>query len=79
MIANRLTLHFKKTLTLNTSPFFRIQTVPELALTLDNVKVTNSSVVKYREVLLDNNLSFKPQIEHLESKILRSVGVIMPS
>ena len=77
MIANRLTLHPKKTLVSNVSSFlFRIRTAPELVLTLDNVKIKNPSVVKYREVLLDNNLPFKPQIAHIESKISQSVGVI---
>ena len=56
--------------------FFRIRIAPELAVTLDNVKLRNPSVVKNLEVLLDNNLSFKPQIAHLESKISRSVCVI---
>ena len=76
MIANRLTLHPNKTYALNVSPFFRNRTTPELALSLDNVKIKNPSVSKYLGILLDNNLSFKPQIAHLESKMSRSVGVI---
>ena len=54
----------------------RILTAPELALTLGNLNIKNPSVVNYLGVLLDNNLSFKPQIAHLESKISRCVGVI---
>ena len=76
MIANRLTLHPNKTYALNVSPFFRNRTTPELALSLDNVKIKNPSVTKYLGILLDNNLSFKPQIARLESKMSRSVGVI---
>ena len=77
MIASRLTLHPNKTLALNVPPFFRIRTAPELALTLDNVKTKNPSVVKYLAVFIDYNLLFKPQIAHLESKISQSVGVIV--
>ena len=76
MIANRLTLHSNKTYALHVSPFFRNQTTPEPALSLDNVKIKNPSVAKYLGILLDNNLSFKPQIAHLESKMSQSVGVI---
>ena len=79
MIANRLTLHSNKTLTSNVSSFFRIRTAPKLSLTRDNVKIKNPLVVKYLGVLLDNNLSFKPQIAHFESKLSQSVGVITVS
>ena len=47
IIANRLTLHPNKTYALNVSPFFRNRTTPELALSLDNVKIKNPSVTKY--------------------------------
>ena len=76
MIANRLILHPNKTLALYVSPFCGIRSAPELALTLDIVKIKNPSVVKYLGVFINNNLLFKPQIEHLESKISRSVDVI---
>ena len=56
--------------------FFRIWTAVQLALTLDNVKIKNASYMKYLGDLLDNNLWFKPQIAHCESKTLRFVGVI---
>ena len=57
--------------------FFRIWTAAKLALTVDNVKIRNASVMKYLRDLLKNNLWFKPQIVHRrEPKISQSVGEI---
>ena len=68
IIANRLTVHPNKTLVLNVSPFFCIQTAPELALTLDNVKIKNPSAVKYLGVLLDNNLFLNQKLRIFNPK-----------
>ena len=43
MIPNRLTLHPNKNLAFNVTPFFRIRSAFELALTLDNVKIKKST------------------------------------
>ena len=55
--------------------FFRKPCPFDLSLLLNNVNIETHKVTKYLGTLIDDNLSFKPYIYYLESKLSRSVGV----
>ena len=76
MASNGLTLHPNKTFALNISSFSRKPCPFDLSLTLNNVKIETPKVTKYLGILIDDKLTFKSHIHHLESKLSRSVGII---
>ena len=68
MSSNGLTLHPNKTFVLNISSFFRKPCPFDLSLTLNTVKIETPKVTKYLEILIDDKLTFKSHIHHLESR-----------
>ena len=66
-------MHPNKTAALNVSPS---RTPSSLELTLDNVTIKTQEVAKYLDIFIDEKLTFKSHITHLESKLSRSVGKI---
>ena len=65
-----------KTFALNISSFSRKPCPFDLSLMLNNVKIETPKVTKYLGILIDDKLTFKSHIHHLESKLSRSVGII---
>ena len=76
MASNGLTLHPNKTFALNISSYSRKPCPFDLSLTLNNVKIETPKVTKYLGILIDDKLTFKSHIHHLESKLSQSVGII---
>ena len=76
MASNGLTLHPNKTFALNISSYSRKPCPFDLSLTMNNVKIETPKVTKYLGILIDDKLTFKSHIHHLESKLSRSVGII---
>ena len=71
MLSNSLALHSNKTVALNISPS---RTPSSLEITLDNVKMKTQEVAKYLGIFIDEKLTFKSHITHVESKLSRSPG-----
>ena len=48
----------------------------DISLLLDNKCITRKSRVKFLGVFLDENLTWKPHINHVCKKISKSIGII---
>ena len=48
----------------------------DITLVLDGQTLNPTTSARYLGIIIDDHLSFKSHINHLENKILRSVGVI---
>ena len=55
----------------------RQQKLPEtIQLKIRNVELQESDCVKYLGVLIDNNLTWKKHIAHVNNKIAKSIGLL---
>jgi len=48
----------------------------QVKIYVNNIALTNVNSIKYLGVFLDANLSWKPHVEHVSSKIKRNIGII---
>jgi len=74
--ANHLTINRNKSHALIIFPFL-IKTPPVLNIFLNCSTITITNSAKYLGVIIDNNLFFDEHIKILESKVARSVGIII--
>ena len=75
LCANKLSLNIEKTSFVIFHPPQRIVTF-NFHLTLNGKQLQQDSCIKYLGILIDTNLSWKPQIACIVKKIKRSVGIL---
>jgi hypothetical protein len=76
--ANKLSLNEKKT---KYSIFHTVSKKKNITnnlpiLELNNVEIKRDIVTKFLGILIDENLSWKPQIDHIKNKISKSIGIL---
>src|SRR6218665_1196755 len=49
---------------------------PNQRLLIDNIQLTRVDKVKFLGVVIDEHLTWKPHIDHVKSKVNKTVGII---
>ena len=79
--ANKLSLNTKKTKFSLFHQISRKHIIPEElpVLMLDNIVIKRDKITKFLGVYIDENLSWKPQIENVSTKVAKSIGILYKS
>ena len=79
MISNNLIVNTSKTVALPLSIVAILTRNPNsgITLVLDGQTLNPTTSARYLGIIIDDHLSFKSYINHLENKVSRSVGIIV--
>ena len=75
--ANKLTLNYKKTkYMIVTNKCYTPKFLKKFRLNINKNNIKQVEIFKYLGIILDNNLSWKPHIDYLQSKLSSAAGIL---